>query len=77
MVLGWSWAHIHQGILLLQARYEILRSCLLELHRVGILDKESATPLPFGQLIPQVICRPLSSLKHLECLSTTVWPFIS
>lgn len=36
-----------------QARYEILRSCVLELHRVGILDKDSAAPFPFSQLPSQ------------------------
>lgn len=31
----------------LQARYEILRSCLAELQRVGILAQNSAAPLPY------------------------------
>ena len=33
-----------------QARYDILASCVLELHRVGILDRASPTPLPHSQL---------------------------
>ena len=33
-----------------QARYDILATCVLELHRVGILDSASPTPLPHSQL---------------------------
>ena len=33
---------------LLQARYEILRSCLLELQRKGILDANSSLPHSFA-----------------------------
>ena len=31
----------------LQARYEILRSCLAELQRAGILARASPSPLPY------------------------------
>ena len=37
----------------MQARYEILASCLGELHRVGVLDPASPMPLPFSQLPAQ------------------------
>ena len=34
----------------MQARYEILASCLAELQRVGVLDTASLSPLPYSQL---------------------------
>ncbi len=42
---------------ILQARYEILRSCMAELQRVGILAAESYSPLPYAMLSPASMVR--------------------
>ena len=47
---------------LLQARYEILRSCLAELQRAGILARASPSPLPYIRAT-RMVCQPLLSAE--------------
>lgn len=56
-MMRWCRVTVHSSKRILQARYEILRSCMAELQRVGILAPQSYSPLPYAMLSPaSVVC---------------------